>query len=58
LGAENGDKCAWTFSGAPVNFPNGSSWKIQGNYSNAAAAARSGYDGAEWFEEPPSGGFS
>jgi hypothetical protein len=45
-GAENGDKCAWTFSGVLVNFNNGTSWKIQGNYSNAAAAARSGYDGA------------
>jgi hypothetical protein len=45
-GAENGDKCAWTFSGQLVKFSNGTQWKIQGNYSNAAAAAKSGYDGA------------
>jgi hypothetical protein len=32
-GAENADKCAWTFSGKPVAF--GSvSWQIQGNWSN------------------------
>jgi hypothetical protein len=45
-GAENADKCAWTFGGNLVAFKNGTSWKIQGNYSNAAAALRSGYDGA------------
>jgi hypothetical protein len=40
-GAENSDKCAWTFSG---NVSIGSqSWKIQGNWSNAAALATSGY---------------
>jgi hypothetical protein len=44
-GAENADKCAWTFSGTPENL-GGTSWKIQGNFSNAAYAARSGYDGA------------
>jgi hypothetical protein len=33
-GQENADKCAWTF-GRPVQFKN-SSWKIQGNWSNAA----------------------
>jgi hypothetical protein len=43
-GAENADKCAWTFGGN-VTF-GGTSWKIQGNYSNAAAAKRSGYDHA------------
>jgi hypothetical protein len=42
-GAENGDECAWTFSGSLVQFKNGSQWKIQGNYSNAAAASGSGY---------------
>jgi hypothetical protein len=43
-GAENADKCAWTFGG---NVTLGSqSWKIQGNYSNAANATHSGYDGA------------
>ena len=34
-GAENGDKCAWTFNGTET-FANGSSWKVQGNWSNAA----------------------
>jgi hypothetical protein len=44
-GAENGDKCAWTFGAPSVTLANGSQWKIQGNYSNAAAATNSGYDG-------------
>jgi hypothetical protein len=44
-GAENADKCAWTFSGTPVKLGT-TSWKIQGNFSNAAYAAHSGYDGA------------
>jgi hypothetical protein len=43
-GAENSDKCAWTFGGN-VSI-GGQSWKIQGNFSNAAYQARSGYDGA------------
>jgi len=43
-GAENADKCAWTFSGLVTL--KGVSWKIQGNWSNAANNARSGYDGA------------
>ena len=43
-GAENADKCAWTF-GSLVSF-GGTSWKIQGNFSNAAANARAGYDHA------------
>jgi hypothetical protein len=43
-GAENADKCAWTFGG-PVTF-GGNTWKIQGNWSNAAYNKRSGYDGA------------
>jgi hypothetical protein len=34
-GAENADKCAWTFSGTLVSFKN-SQWKIQGNWSNIA----------------------
>ncbi len=41
-GAENADKCAWTFSGM-VTLTNGSQWKIQGNWSNAAYLANSGY---------------
>jgi hypothetical protein len=43
-GAENADKCAWTFGGN-VSIGN-QSWKIQGNFSNNAFNARSGYDGA------------
>jgi hypothetical protein len=42
-GAENSDKCAWTFGPNPVVLKN-SSWKIQGNWSNAAANNQSGYD--------------
>jgi hypothetical protein len=44
-GAENADKCAWTFGGN-VTFTNGSTWKVQGNFSNNAYAAKSGYDHA------------
>jgi hypothetical protein len=40
-GAENSDKCAWTFNGTVAI--GGQSWKIQGNWSNAAATAKSGY---------------
>ena len=40
-GDENSDKCAWTWNGT-VSI-GGQSWKIQGNWSNAAASARSGY---------------
>ena len=40
-GSENADKCAWTFSGT-VSI-GGQSWKIQGNWSNAAASAGTGY---------------
>ena len=43
-GAENADKCAWTFNG--YRSFGGSSWKIQGNWSNKAYLTRSGYDGA------------
>jgi hypothetical protein len=32
-GAENADKCAWTFSGLPVVLGS-TSWQIQGNWSN------------------------
>jgi len=41
-GNENADKCAWTFSGT-VTFSNGTEWKVQGNWSNAAANSNSGY---------------
>jgi hypothetical protein len=43
-GAENADKCAWTWDGNVTI--GGESWKIQGNFSNNAYNSRSGYDGA------------
>jgi hypothetical protein len=43
MGAENGDKCAWTFGAPLVTFSNGSQWKIQGEWSNAAFTAGTGY---------------
>jgi len=42
-GQENGDKCAWTFNVPSVRFSNGSNWKIQGEWSNAAFSAGTGY---------------
>ena len=42
-GAENGDKCAWTFNVPYVTFTDGSLWKIQGEWSNAAYTAGTGY---------------
>lgn len=42
-GAENGDKCAWTFNVPFVTFPNGTDWKIQGEWSNAAYTSGTGY---------------
>ena len=44
-GAENADKCAWTFSGLAISLGS-QSWKIQGNFSNNALTAKSGYDGS------------
>ncbi|HSE12672.1 MAG TPA: hypothetical protein VLB69_08560 [Rudaea sp.] len=41
-GAENGDKCAWAFNG-DVTLNNGSTWLLQGEWSNAAYTANSGY---------------
>lgn len=43
-GAENSDKCAWTFDGLVTI--GSQSWKIQGNWSNAAALTNSGYANA------------
>jgi hypothetical protein len=41
---ENGDKCAWTWpSNVTTTFANGSIWKIQGNWSNAAYTGKTGY---------------
>jgi len=42
-GQENGDKCAWTFNVPLVTFSNGTQWKIQGEWSNAAYTAGTGY---------------
>jgi hypothetical protein len=42
-GSENADKCAWSFGSPLVPFPNGTQWKIQGNWSNAAFTAGTGY---------------
>lgn len=42
-GEENGDKCAWTFGAPLVTFSNGTEWKIQGEWSNAAYNAGTGY---------------
>ncbi len=42
-GSENGDKCAWTFNVPSVTFSNGSAWKVQGEWSNAAYTAGTGY---------------
>jgi hypothetical protein len=45
-GAENGDKCAWTFNYPFVTFPDGNKWKLQGEWSNAAYNAGTGYPNA------------
>jgi hypothetical protein len=42
-GAENGDKCAWTFNVPSVTFSDGTKWKVQGEWSNAAYDAGTGY---------------
>jgi hypothetical protein len=42
-GQENADKCAWSFGTPLLTFSKGSQWKIQGNWSNAAFNARTGY---------------
>ena len=42
-GAENSDKCAWTYGAPLLTFSNGSQWKIQGNWSNAKYTAGTGY---------------
>jgi hypothetical protein len=42
-GQENGDKCAWTFGAPLVTFSNASQWKLQGEWSNAAFTAGTGY---------------
>jgi hypothetical protein len=41
-GDENGDKCAWSFGLPFVTLANGSTWKLQGEWSNAAYRAGTG----------------
>jgi hypothetical protein len=43
-GAENSDKCAWTFGAGLVSL-GATKWKIQGNWSNAAVGTSAAYDG-------------
>lgn len=43
LGNENGDKCAWAFHVPYVTFTDGSIWKLQGEWSNKAYTAGTGY---------------
>jgi hypothetical protein len=45
-GAENADKCAWTFGSSLLRFRNKTMWKIQGNWSNAAYLNGGSYLGA------------
>ena len=42
-GQENGDKCVWTFNVPYVLFSDGNIWKLQGEWSNAAYTAGTGY---------------
>jgi hypothetical protein len=44
-GAENADKCAWKFGANLLTFKNGTRWRIQGNWSNAAYDGGTGYGG-------------
>jgi hypothetical protein len=47
-GEENGDKCAWTFNVPSVTFSsNGTKWKLQGEWSNAAYTAGTGYPNSQ-----------
>ena len=41
--SENADKCAWAFGSTSVTFSNGTQWRVQGNWSNAAHDANGGY---------------
>lgn len=43
-GAENADKCAWVFNASSLTtLSNGAKFKVQGNWSNAAYNAGTGY---------------
>src|ERR1041385_1096388 len=48
-GNENADKCAWTFGSTLLTFPGGSTWKIQGNWSNNAYNGNQGYTSSGTF---------
>ncbi|MGZ3688984.1 MAG: hypothetical protein ACXWP5_16810 [Bdellovibrionota bacterium] len=41
-GSENGDKCAWAFPSTLSSFSNGTMWKLQMEWSNAAYSAGTG----------------
>ena len=41
-GYENGDKCAWSFAPVVTTLSNGSQWKLQMEWSNAAYTAGTG----------------
>lgn len=42
-GAENADKCAWSFNNTSLTFSNATQWKVQGNWSNNAYNTGTGY---------------
>lgn len=42
-GYENSDKCAWVFHTNSNVFSNNTAWKVQGNWSNAAYTAGTGF---------------
>jgi hypothetical protein len=42
-GAENADKCAWTFSVPLVTLSGNTKWKLQGEWSNNAYTNGTGY---------------
>jgi hypothetical protein len=57
-GAENSDKCAWAFGPLLLSFSNGSQWKIQGNWSNAAfASSNRGFENRDGQKGCLDGGF-
>lgn len=49
-GSENGDKCAWTYGAPLVSFSDGSQWKLQGEWSNAAYTAQTGYSNSSGYK--------
>jgi len=45
-GAENGDKCAWTYNVNSVTLRDGGKWRLQGEWSNLAYDSGTGYPNA------------